>query len=114
VGGTGSGVSAGPTANARPASGGISGFPEPVSGGGTGYLPRPGAPGTIRGHFRFNPKTGNWEESTATYDGAGRQTNRIDRTDHGYPDVHPNPHQHIITYSPKFPDGLDSGPLPYP
>lgn len=52
----------------------------------------------------LNDFTGEWEESTAYYDMAGRQVIRIDWTNHGYTD-HSNPHIHITIYDSQYPDG---------
>ena len=52
----------------------------------------------------YNDFTGEWEESTAYYDMAGRQVIRIDWTNHGYTD-HSNPHIHITIYDSQYPDG---------
>ena len=53
---------------------------------------------------KYNAHTGEYEKSTAYYDFAGRQTLRIDWTNHGYAD-HGNPHVHYTIYSKRFPNG---------
>lgn len=53
-------------------------------------------------------KQGETYERTTHYDEFGRSKGQTHRTDHGQPDIHPNPHHH--TRNPKT--GQESGPLP--
>jgi len=53
-------------------------------------------------HKKFNPDTGQLEDSTVEYDEYGRQVFREDRTDHGYPDDHSDPHEHSYEYGPGY------------
>lgn len=66
-------------------------------------------------HVKFNPKTGQWEQSTVHYDQYGRQIGRTDNSTHGFPDTHTDPHHHTYTYGPGYgPKGWDPGPKPGP
>ncbi|MEM1381486.1 MAG: RHS repeat-associated core domain-containing protein [Pseudomonadota bacterium] len=80
---------------------------------GTGTLPddffdrkapdqRTPAGGETIGHGRYNPRTGEYEQSDVTYDEYGRQKSRTDHTDHGYPDDHTDPHTHDREYGPGY------------
>ena len=60
-------------------------------------------------HGRYNPATGEYEESEVEYYEYGRQIRRTDKTDHGYPDAHDNPHEHEYEYGPGYaPDGRET------
>ncbi len=56
-----------------------------------------GTPNDKVEYGKYNVKTGNVERSTVIYDSAGRQSIRIDYTNHGRPD-HCNPHIHYRSY----------------
>ena len=65
--------------------------------------------------FKYNPKTGQLERSSVHYDQYGRQIERTDYTDHGYPENHENPHHHSTEYGRGYgPKGKESGPKPGP
>ena len=55
--------------------------------------------------YTYNNYTEKYEQSTAYYDFAGRQTIRIDWTNHGY-SSHGNPHVHYTTYNSQYRDGI--------
>ena len=58
-------------------------------------------PGTNRlDHTRISGRTGRVEQSRVIYDQYGRQTYRVDRTDHMRPESHSNPHLHQREYVP--------------
>jgi len=67
--------------------------------------PKQSTPNSSRIHYKYNTKTGKLEKSTVYYDHAGRQTIRIDWTNHGY-SIHGNPHVHITTYDSRYRDGI--------
>ncbi len=54
---------------------------------------------------KYNSYTNKVETSTVFYDFAGRQTFRIDYTDHGRPSDHTNPHSHMYLYNGQYPEG---------
>jgi hypothetical protein len=56
-------------------------------------------------HYKYNPKTGQLEKSVVEYDQYGRQINRTDISDHGYPQDHTVPHTHEYEYNQEFPFG---------
>lgn len=56
-----------------------------------------GTPNTKYDHYKFNTHTRQYEKSTVYYDYAGRQSIRIDWTNHGRVD-HGNPHVHFRIY----------------
>lgn len=68
------------------------------------HAPKQSTPYSTYTNYKFNDHTGKFEKSTAFYDLAGRQSTRIDWTNHGYLD-HGNPHVHITTYNSQYPDG---------
>ena len=53
-------------------------------------------------HYRFVEQS---KKSIAYYDFAGRQSIRIDWTNHGYSD-HGNPHVHLTVYDSDYRDGI--------
>ena len=53
-------------------------------------------------HTILRSKTKEMEKSIASYDEYGRQIDRIDKTGHGYPDTHTDPHRHKREYGPGF------------
>ena len=59
-------------------------------------------------HTKYNERTNELEQSTVTYDSFGRQIERTDFTDHGYPDAHKDPHTHKRTFGPGFADGKNT------
>ena len=69
-------------------------------------VPKNGTPGSTYENYRFNDHTKQWEYSEARYDFAGRQTMRIDWTNHGRAD-HGNPHCHYYLYDGRYPNGIE-------
>ena len=66
-----------------------------------GYAPEQVTPGTRRLDFtRESGRTGRVEESRVIYDEFGRQTYRVDKTDHMRPESHSDPHLHEYKYHP--------------
>ncbi len=71
--------------------------------------PKNVTPGTRRlDHRRVSSRTGKVEDSRVIYDEYGRQTYRVDKTNHmrprgtgGADQGHSNPHLHETTYAPK-------------
>ena len=63
-----------------------------------------GTPNTTITHKKYNSHTGKIEISTVSYDYAGRQTVRIDWTNHGYLD-HKNPHVHYTIFGKGYESG---------
>lgn len=63
-----------------------------------------GIPNTTIKHQRYNSYTGEIELSTVSYDYAGRQSIRIDWTNHGRSN-HENPHVHYTTYGKGYAQG---------
>lgn len=63
---------------------------------------------------RYNPKTGKLEKSDITYDEYGRQSKRVDHTNHGYGDkskpkeYHSDPHTHKYEYGPGYGAGKET------
>ena len=66
--------------------------------------PKQSVPNSSYVSTKYNTYTGKYETSTAFYDNAGRQTIRIDWTNHGYSD-HGNPHVHYTYYNAQYRDG---------
>ena len=66
--------------------------------------PRQSTPNSSYTSYKFNDYTQKFEKSTAYYDSAGRQSIRIDYTNHGYSN-HGNPHIHFTYYNGQFPFG---------
>ena len=63
-------------------------------------------PGTNEiSHTKYNPHTGTLEKSNVKYDNYGRQIERVDYSDHGYPQNHTNPHTHKYEYNQTYPKG---------
>ena len=58
-------------------------------------------------NWKYNAHTGEYEYSIAYYDYGGRQTLRIDWTDHGRAN-HTNPHAHVYIYDGEYPMGIDA------
>ncbi len=67
--------------------------------------PKQSTPNSSCVHYKHNVRTGEYEKSTVYYDFAGRQTIRIDWTNHGFLN-HGNPHVHYTTYSSQYRDGI--------
>ncbi|MBL7987022.1 MAG: hypothetical protein JNJ94_03050, partial [Chlorobi bacterium] len=63
-------------------------------------------------HQKYNPRTGEVEQSTVHYDQYGRQVGRTDHTNHGYPANHTTPHHHVTTYGHGTSHGQERGPYP--
>ena len=68
------------------------------------HAPKQSTPNSSYTNYLYNDYTGKYEKSTAYYDFAGRQTIRIDWTNHGYSN-HGNPHVHYTTYNSQYRDG---------
>ncbi|MDY7077867.1 MAG: hypothetical protein SXV54_13200, partial [Chloroflexota bacterium] len=68
------------------------------------HAPKWGVPGTRVEHVLIN-RAGRMEYSTVVYDEYGRQSLRVDYTDHMRPESHTNPHLHETTYGPGTVDG---------
>ena len=71
----------------------------------TNKAPKYSTPGSSNTTIRYNDYTGKYEKSTTYYDYAGRQSIRIDWTNHGYSN-HDNPHIHFTFYSNIYPNGF--------
>ena len=69
------------------------------------HAPRQSTPDSSYTNYTYNSYTGKYEKSTVYYDFAGRQTIRIDWTNHGYSN-HGNPHVHYTTYNAQYKDGF--------
>ena len=70
--------------------------------------PKQVTPGTNEiSHTKYNPKTGALEKSHIKYDNYGRQIERVDYSDHGYPQNHTNPHTHHYEYNQTYPKGRE-------
>lgn len=69
------------------------------------HAPKQSTPNSSYTNYTYNNYTGEYEKSTAYYDFAGRQTIRIDWTNHGYSN-HGNPHVHYTTYNSQYRDGF--------
>ena len=69
------------------------------------HAPKQSTPNSSYTNYTYNNYTGKYEKSTAYYDFAGRQTIRIDWTNHGYSN-HGNPHVHYTTYNAQYRDGF--------
>ncbi len=68
----------------------------------TRKAPNQVTPGTKRlDHLRESGRTGRMEKSRVIYDDYGRQTYRVDMTDHMRPNDHSNPHLHVRTYNSR-------------
>ncbi|MBF7699057.1 MafB family polymorphic toxin [Acinetobacter pollinis] len=84
-------------------------FPDEVF---SGKAPKQTEPGnTTRLQERYNPHTGQLEESIITYDEYGRMKERVDYTDHGYAkgkNKHSDPHIHYYEYSSNTPGGKET------
>jgi RHS repeat-associated protein len=73
------------------------------------YAPDQVTPGTRRLDFmRQSGRTGRFENSRVIYDEFGRQSYRIDFTDHMRPEIHSDPHLHIYEYGPGYRSGRES------
>ena len=68
------------------------------------HAPKLSTPNSSYTNYTYNNYTGKYEKSTAYYDFAGRQTIRIDWTNHGYSN-HGNPHVHYTIYNSQYRDG---------
>ena len=69
------------------------------------HAPKQSTPNSSYTNYTYNNYTEKYEQSTAYYDFAGRQTIRIDWTNHGY-SSHGNPHVHYTTYNSQYRDGI--------
>ena len=56
-------------------------------------------------HTKYNPRTGTLERSHVKYDDYGRQIERVDYSNHGYPTNHTIPHTHRYEYNQTYPQG---------
>ena len=68
------------------------------------HAPKKYTPNSSYTNYTYNNHTGKCEKSTAYYDFAGRQTIRIDWTNHGYSN-HGDPHVHYTFYNSQYPCG---------
>ena len=68
------------------------------------HAPKQSLPNSSYTNYTYNDYTGKYEKSTAYYDFGGRQTIRIDWTNHGY-SSHGDPHVHYTTYNSQNPNG---------
>ena len=69
------------------------------------HAPKQSTPYSSYTNYKYNDFTRKYEKSTAYYDFSGRQSIRIDWTNHGYSD-HGNPHVHFTTYNSRYRDGI--------
>ena len=67
------------------------------------HAPKQSTPNSSCINYTYNNYTGKYEKSTVYYDSAGRQSIRIDWTNHGYSN-HGNPHVHYTTYDSQYRD----------
>ena len=68
------------------------------------HAPKLGTPNSSYVNYKYNSYTEKYEKSTTYYDCAGRQSIRIDWTNHGYKD-HGSPHIHYTFYDSQYPQG---------
>ena len=68
------------------------------------HSPKQSTPYSSYTNYKYNSYTGKYERSTAYYDFAGRQSIRVDWTNHGYSN-HGNPHVHYTIYNSQYPYG---------
>ena len=69
--------------------------------------PKYGTPSTTITFNKYNSYTNKVETSTVFYDFAGRQTFRIDYTNHGRAIDHSNPHSHTYLFDKCYPEGVE-------
>ena len=58
-------------------------------------------------HTKYNHRTRTLEKSHVKYDDYGRQVERVDYSNHGYPENHTNPHTHKYEYNQTYPKGYE-------
>lgn len=69
------------------------------------HAPKQSTPYSSYTNYTYNNYTGKYEKSTVYYDFAGRQTIRIDWTNHGCAN-HGDPHVHYTIYNAQYRDGI--------
>ena len=58
-------------------------------------------------HTKYNHRTRTLEKSHVKYDDYGRQVERVDYSNHGYPENHTNPYTHKYEYNQTYPKGYE-------